>query len=127
MTHWLQGRIPDNFELDNECQLQNPRESRNIIRCINQDLESTEVLNHLKAGKRVIQLAMVWRDAIRFILADDFSIKRLRFEDIIQQQAEGDANDRATQFDQDFAVMYLQLHQFIKELLEEFGGIEKSD
>ncbi|MEM6999079.1 MAG: recombination-associated protein RdgC, partial [Pseudomonadota bacterium] len=63
--------------------------------------------------------------AIRFVLSDDFVIKRLRFEDIIQEQAEGEANDRATQFDQDFAVMVLQLHEFIKELLDEFGGIEK--
>ena len=125
MTRWLQDQTPNGFELDNECELQNPRESKNIIRCKNQELESAEVLSHLKAGKRVIQLALVWREAISFVLVDDFSIKRLRFEDIIQQQAEGEDNDKATQFDQDFAVMALQLHQFIKALLEEFGGLEK--
>lgn len=127
MTRWLQDTTPDAFELDNECELQNPRESKNVVRCKNQELESAEILSHLKAGKRVIQLALVWRDAIRFVLSDDFAIKRLRFEEIIQEQAEGDVDDRATQFDQDFAVMSLQLHEFIKELLEEFGGIEKSD
>ena len=126
MTHWLQDRMPDSIELDNECELQNPRESKNIVRCKNQELESAEISGHLKAGKRVIQLALVWRDAIRFVLSEDFSIKRLRFEDIVQEQAEGDDNDKATQFDQDFAVMTLQLHSFIKELLEEFGGIEKT-
>jgi len=126
MTHWLQDTTPNSFELDNECELQNPRESKNIIRCKNQELESAEILSHLKAGKRVVQLALVWRDAIRFVLSEDISIKRLRFEDIIQEQAEGEANDKATQFDQDFAVMTLQLHQFIKELLEEFGGVEKA-
>jgi recombination associated protein RdgC len=126
MTHWLQDRTPNGFELDNECELQNPRESKNIVRCKNQELESAEILSHLKAGKRVIQLAMVWREAIRFVFTEDFSIKRLRFEDIIQEQAEGEANDKATQFDQDFAVMTLQLHQFIKEMLEEFGGVEKA-
>jgi recombination associated protein RdgC len=125
MTHWLQDTAPKTFELDNECELQNPRESKNVVRCKNQELESTEVLSHLKAGKRVTQLAMIWRDAIRFVLSDDFAIKRVRFEEIIQEQAEGEADDRATQFDQDFAVMVLQLHEFIKELLEEFGGIEK--
>ncbi|HIF50588.1 MAG TPA: recombination-associated protein RdgC [Thiotrichaceae bacterium] len=125
MTHWLQDTAPKTIELDNECELQNPRESKNIVRCKNQELESEEILTHLKAGKRVTQLAMVWREAIRFILTDDFVIKRLRFEEIIQEQAEGEADDRATQFDQDFAVMVLQLHEFIKELLEEFGGVEK--
>ena len=127
MTHWLKEKTPEAFDLDNECELQNPRESKNIVRCKNQELESAEISGHLKAGKRVVQLALIWRDAIRFILTDDFSIKRVRFEEIVQEQAEAEASDRATQFDLDFAVMSLQLHQLIKELLEEFGGIEKSD
>ncbi len=71
MTHWLQDRTPNSFELDNECDLQNPRESKNTVRCKNQELESAEILSHLKAGKRVIQLAIVWREAIRFVLSDD--------------------------------------------------------
>ena len=125
MTHWLREKLPEQFDLDNDCELQNPRESKNIVRCKNQELESAEILSHLKAGKRVKQLALIWRDAIRFVLTDDFSIKRLRFEEIVQEQAESDATDKATQFDQDFAVMSLQLHQLINELLEEFGGIEK--
>ena len=125
MTRWLEQRTPAGFEVDGDCELQNPRESKNIVRCKNQELESNEVLNHIKAGKRVIQLAIIWREAIRFVLADDFSIKRLRFEEIIQEQAESDYDDRATQFDQDFAIMSLQLNQFINALLKEFGGIEK--
>lgn len=125
MTRWLNERIPDGLDFDGECELQNPRDSKNIVRCKHQELESSEVLNHIKAGKRAIQLAVVWRDAIRCVIADDFSIKRLRFEEIIQEQAESDAGDRATQFDQDVAIMTLQLRQFINELLNEFGGIEK--
>ena len=125
MTNWLQNKTPAGFELDNDCELQNPRESKNTVRCKNQELESSEILSHLKAGKRVIQLAICWREAIRFVLADDFSIKRLRFEEIVQEQAQGDADDKATQFDQDFAVMSLQLSQLIEELLEEFGSIEQ--
>ncbi len=125
MTHWLQDKPPNNFELDNECELQNPRESKNIIRCKNQELESAEIVNHLKAGKRVTQLALIWRTAMRFVINDDCSIKRLRFEDIIEEQAADDNNDRATQFDQDFALMSLQIHELITALLEAFGGLEK--
>ncbi len=124
MTRWLKDRVPKGFELDNDCELQNPKESTNIVRCKNQELESDEILNHIKAGKRIIQLGIIWRNAIRFSLSDDFSIKRLRFEEIVQEQAESDAEDRATQFDQDFAVMSLQLSQLIDDLLQEFGGID---
>ncbi len=127
MTHWLKDRMPNGFELDNECELQNPRESKNIVRCKNQELESAEISAHLKAGKRVVQLALIWRDAIRFVIGEDISIKRLRFEEIVQEQAQGEADDRATQFDQDFAVMTLQLHEMIRELIEQFGGPDKED
>ena len=125
MTRWLKQRVPKGFELDDECELRNPLESRNIVRCRNQELESDEVMTHLKAGKRVIQLALKWKDAIRFVLAEDFGIKRLRFDDAIREEAKTEAEDFASQFDQDFAVMTLQLGQFVEDLLEAFGGVDK--
>ncbi len=125
MTRWLKQRSPNGFELDNECELRNPLESNNIIRCRNQELESDEIMAHLKAGKRVIQLAINWKDAIRFVMGEDFALKRLRFEDAIQQEAVTEEEDFATVFDQEFAVMTLQISHLVEELLEAFGGIEK--
>ena len=127
MTRWLRDGPPDPFQLDNECELQNPREAKNIVRCRNQELESAEIQGHLEAGKRVIRLALNWRESIRFVLADDFSVRRLRFEEIAEAEAINDPADKAAQFDQDFAVMSLQLNRLIKELLEAFGGIEKAN
>ncbi len=124
MTRWLKQSTEKGFELDNECELRNPRESKNIVRCKNQELESDEVMAHLNAGKRVIQLALNWKDAMRFILTDDYIIKRVKFEDIVQQQAQGDAEDKATQFDQDFAIMSLQINQFLEDLMLAFGGLD---
>lgn len=124
MTRWVKQNTAKGFELDNECELRNPRESKNTIRCKNQELESDEVMSHIKAGKRVIQLALNWKDAMRFILTEDFVMKRVKFEDIVQQQAQGDAEDAATQFDQDFAIMALQLNQFFEDIVTAFGGVE---
>jgi recombination associated protein RdgC len=124
MTRWIKQSTAKGFELDDECELRNPRESKNVIRCKGQELESDEIMGHIKAGKRVIQLALNWKDAIRFIIAEDFAIKRVKFEDIVQQQAQGEAEDAATQFDQDFAIMSLQLNQFLEDLLVAFGGVE---
>ncbi len=123
MTRWLKQHTPKGFELDRECELQNMREGKNTVRCKNQELESEEVLSHIKAGKRVIQLGLVWRDAIRFMLGEDLVLKRVKFEDAIQQQAASDADDVVSQFDQDFAVMSYQLNQFVEELLAALGGI----
>lgn len=125
MTHWLKQKTPKGFDLDNECELRNPRESNNIVRCRNQELESDEIMGHLKAGKRVIQLAINWKDAVHFLLTEDFGIKRLKFEDSIRDEADTNADDTVSQFDQDFAVMSLQLGFLIDDLLEAFGGMEK--
>jgi recombination associated protein RdgC len=127
MTRWLKKDTPKGFELNNECELRNPRESKNIIRCKNQELESEEIESHLKAGKRVIQLAINWRQAIGFVLGEDFSLKRLKFTDAIKEEASTDADDAASQFDQDFAVMSLQLGTLIDELVEAFGGPARND
>jgi len=125
MTRWIKQTPPKGFELDDECELQNERDSKNIVRCKNQELESEEILNHIKAGKRVTQLALSWKDSTRFVLGDGFTIKRLRFSDMIQEQAETESDDYASQFDQDFSVMSLHINQLLEEILEALGGIKK--
>lgn len=125
MTRWLKSRVPDGFELEQEIELQNMREARNVVRCRYQDIDSREVLAHLDAGKRVTLLAMAWREAIRFMLAEDFSIKRLKFEAKVTDHGDGEADDVAGVFDQDFAVMAVQLGKLLDELLDAFGGVEK--
>ncbi|MEO0576645.1 MAG: recombination-associated protein RdgC [Pseudomonadota bacterium] len=125
MTRWLKSRVPSGFELEQEIELQNTREARNVVRCRYQDIDSREVLAHLDAGKRVTLLAIAWREAVRFMLAEDFSIKRLKFEAKITDHGDGEADDVIGVFDQDFAVMSVQLGKLLDELLEAFGGMEK--
>ena len=109
---------------DGEAELQNERDVRNVVRVRNQELEADEIASHLKAGKRVTQLALVWREAIRFVIDQDLALKRVRFEDQVQEQAEG-ADDEISQFDQDFAIMTIQLAQLLGELVEHMGGVQR--
>ena len=125
MTRWVTNRPAANFGLDEEIELTNPREARNVVRARYQDIDSREVLAHIEAGKRVTRLAMHWRDAVRFVLAEDFVLRRLRFDAKITEHGDGDADDAVGQFDQDFAVMTVQLGALLDELLEAFGGVEK--
>lgn len=127
MTRWINKTPPKGFELDNECELQNTLDAANIIRCKNQELESEEIQMHIKSGKRAIQLGITWQNAIRFILLEDFSFKRLRFDELIIGEANTSTEDAASQFDQDFAVMSLQINQLLEQLLAGLGGIKKSD
>ena len=123
MTRWLQGRLPGAFTLDQDCDLRNPHDAANVIRCRRQELHGAEVRGHLQAGKQVIQLALNWRDAIRFAVDEELCIRRLRFDDRIQKEAAADnPEDFAAQFDQEFSVMSLQLDHLVADLIEAFGG-----
>ena len=60
---------------------------------------------------------------LAFVLHEDMSIKRLRFEDIIKEaESEAEADDAVSRFDLDFSLMALELAAFLPNLLEVLGG-----
>jgi recombination associated protein RdgC len=94
-----------------------------VIRCKNQNLAAAEIVNHLKTGMHVSKLALNWQARIEFLLDDKLIIKRLRFSELVQEQAdEIEADDVATQFDVDFSIMALELSGFFKAVMNALGG-----
>ena len=129
MTRWVSsGQCDTGFELGEEGELRDNTDISSVIRCKNQDLSSAEIVNHLKTGMHVSKLALNWQQRLEFVLDEKLVVKRLRFADIVQEQAsEAEADDVATQFDVDFSIMALELSAFIKELTAAFGGAEAVD
>lgn len=133
MTSWLQGGTEPMgaFIVLDECELRDTSGEGAVVRCRHQDLSSDEIKSHLDAGKQAVKLGLEWDERIEFLLAEDLSIKRLRFSDLVHEDAtDVDADDEAAKFDADFALMSLELKRFIPALVEVFGGLEgegKSD
>jgi len=125
MTKWvMDATAPQAFELGEECELADPKESSSIIRCKYQNLKSAEISNHLKTGMIVTKLALNWLQGVDFILDDQLAIKRLRFADEIREKADNtDSQDSTEQFDLQFAVMTLELSSLIDQLLLGLGGV----
>lgn len=125
MTRWLmEQKATDKFELHNECELYNPLDGSNLVRLKGQDLESDEIKTHLEAGKRAKQLSVMWGNVLSCSIMEDLSLKRLRFEDIKEESASFEEETPAQKFDQEFALMTLQLSAFFKSFFEAFGGLE---
>ena len=124
MTRWVNsGRVETGFTLGEECELRDNNDIRCLIRCKNQDLKTTEIVNHLKTGMHVSKLALVWQGRIECVLDENLVLRRLRFSDLIHEQANDvEAEDVATRFDTDFSIMSLELSAFVKALLEALGG-----
>jgi len=123
MTGWLAGEsIPGDVTIEDECELRLPEEEGSTVRCKRQALFSPEIQSHLEAGKEVIKLALTWDDRLSFLLDEQLGIKRLKFLDILQEQADAaDSDDEAGHFDAEFAIMTLELARFLPRLLELFG------
>lgn len=126
MTRWVDsGRPAQGFELGEECELRDNNDISCVIRCKNQDLATTEIVNHLKTGMHVSKLALNWQARIEFVLDEKLILRRLRFSDLVQEQADAvEAEDAATGFDVDFSIMTLELSAFCNALMSALGGAD---
>jgi recombination associated protein RdgC len=126
LTDWLNNVAPRDFDISDECELRETGEEGGSLKCKRLDLASDDIHQHLKAGMQVVKLAVQWREHIECILSEDLTIKRLKFMDILQEEVENTgAEDAASRFDTEFALMNLTLAQFIKSVLEVYGGISE--
>ena len=124
MTRWLkQGKATDGFAVNEDCELVNQKDASNVIRLKGQELEGDEVRVHLDAGKQARLLGVTWKGLLSCTLIEDLSIRRLRFEDIREESDNADVESPAQKFDQEFALMTLQLTDFFGALFNGFGGM----
>ncbi|HEY8330121.1 MAG TPA: recombination-associated protein RdgC [Pseudomonas sp.] len=125
-TDWMKIQQASNgLQLLDECELRDTHEDGGIVRCKRQDLGSDEVQNHLAAGKLVTKLSLAWSDKLSLLIDDKLALKRLRFEDLLQDQAEQDGGDDAlAQQDASFTLMMLTFVEFLPQLIEALGGEE---
>jgi recombination associated protein RdgC len=127
LTQWaIEGKSAEGFAFNDYCELRDPRQAKNIIKCLNQAVESEEVTQHLLAGKELFRAKFVWRERLNFILEDDFSIKRIQFTDLIQEEAvEVSTETTVDQFDAEFVLCSGEFAAFLPALLAALEGVEE--
>jgi recombination associated protein RdgC len=126
MTEWVKTqKAADDFYVLDECELRDTPEDGGIVRCKRQDLTSDEIQLHLSTGKQVTQLSLAWQDKLSFVLDDKLVVKRLRFEELLTDEAEENGGEEALgQLDASFTLMMLTFGEFLPALFEALGGEE---
>jgi len=119
MTRWLMNdaALPEGFVLEDECEMEAGEGAEGVVRCKYVDLSSAEVRAHVSLGRRVKKMAMNWRERLSFVLHDDLSVHRLKFDSAILDEAGESGGDEVARFDTDFTLMVAELGEFLPDLL----------
>lgn len=123
MTDWLaNGTLPAGLSLGDEVELRDPGSNTGAIaRCRRQDLESEEIKEHLRNGKQVFQLGLVFDDRLSFVLGEDLVLRKLKLLDVVLDELSDSAPDAAAELDARFALFTLELERLLLKLEEWFG------
>ena len=92
------------------------------MRVSKQDLTADEVVQHVKNGKTVTQLGLVWREQIVFVLTQDFTLKRIQYLDVLQEEAETHGDDAASMTFASQILMTEAVSTMLEELVSYLGG-----
>ncbi|HXH72489.1 MAG TPA: recombination-associated protein RdgC [Mariprofundaceae bacterium] len=119
MTRWLSDdrTLPAGFALEDECELYASGEHGGVVRCKSMDISADEVRAHLAQGKRVRKLALNWQERVSFVLQEDLSLRRLKFDDATQEARGDTGGDPAAEFDADFAIMGAEIRELLPALM----------
>lgn len=123
MTQWLASeRLPSDIQLGEEAVFEDPQTEGCEVRCKRQDLHADEIKGHIKSGKRIRRMAVNVGERLSCVLDADYSVKRLKFSDVVKESADSGAETAAERFDADFTLMTLETRRLLPRLLELFGG-----
>lgn len=121
MTRWVTDTAPDWLILREEVEIRE-KEDLGIILCKQKDVEDEDIIELAKNGS-VSKLALEWEDNLKFILVEDGTLKRLKFDDNITEKNDDIVKENVTaRFDADFILMTATLSELVKNLINEFGG-----
>jgi recombination associated protein RdgC len=123
MTGWLaSGEISADFTIDQDLELRAGDANKATVRYVRHGLTGKDIQAHITGGKVATRLGMTWKDKISFVLTETLQIKRIAFLNLLRQETDQNADNKADQFDLDFALMTGELSQMLADLTQLLGG-----
>ncbi|MGH8156606.1 MAG: recombination-associated protein RdgC [Rhodanobacter sp.] len=129
LTDWLaNGTLPAGLSLGDECELRDPASATGAIaRCRRQDMDAEEVKEHLRNGKQVFLLGLIFDERISFVLGEDLVIRKLKFLDVVLDEMSDSHQDAGAEFDATFALLTVELERLLAKMEAWFGLPRPSD
>ena len=123
MTNWLlHGEAQGRFVLDSDVTLVGVGDVAPKVKISRKDLTAEDVVQHAKNGMVVTELGLVWNDRVAFILTQDLTLKRIKWLDVVQEEAQDNCDDAPSQACATQLLMTAALSMIFSELVELLGG-----
>lgn len=122
LTDWVKkNEYPPEFTIGDSGLLSDPKEG-STIRCKRKSFISGEFEGLIAEGCLVSELGLSYQEQISFTLKEDFSLKGIKYLELIQDQAKDVFTEtEAERFDSDFTIMTETLRGFLKDLFKTFA------
>lgn len=123
LTNWLvSNQYPEEFNLEDACVLQDPKQPARSIRIKQQDLAAGYIKELIHNNYQVQQVKLTWSDQITFTLKHDFTLSALKYSDAVIELTQDDqADSQEASFRTDFFIMSGILSKMMQELLVVFA------
>lgn len=114
MTDWLvKNEVPASLETGDECEIQDGSEDKASIRFKSLEPLSEDVTRHLQQGMAVKNLALRWSEKLSFVLHDDLTLRKIKFDDALKEAAFNDSQGGGlSDMDANFSLMSLTMREF---------------
>ncbi|WP_082824038.1 recombination-associated protein RdgC [Rhodanobacter sp. FW510-R10] len=125
LTDWLAtGKLPEGWSLGDECELKDTSSSKGAVwRGRRESLDSEEVREHLRGGKQVTQLGLVYRDRLSFVLDEALVVRKLGFLDVAMEDLQAAAERAEGDLKLETEARAMFVHGEVGELLDQLDAI----
>ncbi|MWN05240.1 recombination-associated protein RdgC [Gilliamella sp. Pas-s95] len=117
MTTWVKENLNfPPFILGDQAELKDPLEGNGIINCKNQEITGDEMRVHFDSGKWVTKIKIIDERGVSFIVNNDLTFKRIKFDSIILDENEDIGSDEFDKrLEADFIIMANSLANTIND------------
>lgn len=124
LTSWVMQESPDSLQVLNELELISTGDESAVIKVKNHDLQSDEVISHIKSGQLVEKIAISFEGLFTGIINAGFDIKRIKYaSELTDENQDIPKDQKSARLDADFVLFANALEQatntlrsFTKEL-----------
>lgn len=128
MTGWLaQGSCPNGLDFGDTAVLRDPSDRGAVARLRGQDLGADEVHEHLRGGKQVSDLGLIFWGRFALRLDEHLTVRNIRMLDLAEELEATERDTPRSEVDARFALFTLQFKTVVANIAEIFRWEQPRD